>query len=104
MGEGRGEGGGEEGREGKACGRGRKGARERRGKGEEREEEETTTEAEGEPEKFGGEGRRMTTLDFASHLHIMHKTENSCYIIRSVITGCVEPVESNFIDLLRSYT
>lgn len=65
--------------------------------GKERKEEEKTTEGEGEPEKFGGEGRRMTTLDFASHLYIMHKTENSCYIIQSVITGCVEPVESTLL-------
>ena len=67
MKEGRGEADGEEGTEGKkACGRGRKGAREqRRGKREQREkEEEKRMEGEGESTKFGGEGRRMTTLNF----------------------------------------
>lgn len=101
MKEGRGEADGEEGTEGKkACGRGRKGAREqRRGKREQREkEEEERMEGEGESKKFGGEGRRMTTLNFACHLYIMYKTETSCRIIQSVITGCVEPV-----DLLRIY-
>lgn len=91
MKERRGEGDGEEGREEKkACGRGRKGARERRrGK---REEEEKGMEWEGESKKFGGEG--MTTLNFACHLYIMYKTETRCRIIQSVIKGCVEPAES----------